>query len=119
MELEAFVNQLREELEMGAMAPGDRLSDFPKAFRLKLDNHLDISLKEKNPGIWMQAPLRTAPDEKLEELYTHLMEANLFGQGTRGSSIGLDTSGEMLELQMELKYELNYRSFTEVIKGTI
>lgn len=116
MELEAFVNQLREELEMEAMSPNDRLSDFPKAFRLELDNHLDISLKEKNPGIWMKAPLRAPPDEKLEELYTHLMEANLFGQGTRGSSIGLDASGEMLELQMELKYELNYRSFRDAVE---
>jgi hypothetical protein len=116
MELEAFVTQLREELEMGAMSPSDRLSDFPKAFRLKLDNHLDISLKEKNPGIWLKAPLRAAPDEKLEELYTHLMEANLFGQGTRGSSLGLDASGDMLELQMELKHELNYRSFRDAIE---
>ena len=116
MELEAFVNQVREELELGPMTSQDRLSENPKTFRFTLDNHLDISLKERNPGVSLKAPLRSKPEVKLEELLTHLMEANLFGQGTRGSLIGLDELGETLELLMDLNYELSYRSFRDALE---
>lgn len=72
---------------------------------------MNVEVKPLDPGIYFYAPLRPCPTVKKEELFIQLMKANLFGQGTMGSTIGLSSVDNLLTLSRGLPYDMDYRSF--------
>lgn len=59
------------------------------------------------------ARVANCPTLKREDLFIYLMRANLLGQGTGGSRIGLDANEKVLTLSLGLPYEMNYKIFKE------
>ncbi|MBU6446012.1 MAG: CesT family type III secretion system chaperone, partial [Verrucomicrobia bacterium] len=59
------------------------------------------------------------PKKKKEELFMYLMRANLLGQGTASSRIGMDPNEKFLTLSLGVPYEMNYQSFREAIEDFV
>jgi hypothetical protein len=89
-----------------------------KAFPLRLGTDL-IAIRDLNPGLALQAQICAIPTKKKEELFIYLMRANLLGQGTGGSRIGMNSEEKFLTLSSGLPYELDYRIFREAIEDFV
>jgi hypothetical protein len=80
---------------------------------------IDITMKELDPGIYFHALVSPIPQENREELLLLLMKANLLGQGTGGSTLGLKEDESSLTLSLTLPYEMNYRGFREAVEDFV
>lgn len=78
-----------------------------------------VYIKDLDPGVGLSAKVCEAPKKKREELFIYLMRANLLGQGTGGSRIGLDGDEKFLTLSLGLPYELNYAAFRETVEDFV
>ena len=58
----------------------------------------------------------TCPLNKREEVFMYLMKANLLGQGTGGSIIGLDRDEKFLTLCLVLPYDMKYKVFKDALE---
>lgn len=85
-------------------------------YLLPLNDSLQISVKSLDPGVFFFSPISPCPEAKREELFILLMKANLFGQGTFGSAIGLEPNQDHLTLSKAMPYEMDYRSFREEVE---
>ncbi|HSW72005.1 MAG TPA: type III secretion system chaperone [Chlamydiales bacterium] len=75
-----------------------------------------VTFIELQPGVLIDAKIEECPKEKREDLFISIMQANMLGQGTGGSSIGLDKDEKYLTLSLALPYEINYRAFKESLE---
>ena len=107
--LERFLDQLCADLEFNAVPSRDETGKFP----LRLNDSLTIFIEPLDPGFYFSARLSTCPSRKLEELFTHLMQANFLGQGTGGACIGLSEDEKFLTLSHHLSYDMNYTDFKQ------
>ncbi|OGN55799.1 MAG: hypothetical protein A3D96_04410 [Chlamydiae bacterium RIFCSPHIGHO2_12_FULL_44_59] len=78
-----------------------------------------VELKDLDPGVALHARIYELPKKKKEELFIHLMRANLLGQGTGNARIGLDKDEKFLTLSLGLPYEMNYQTFKESVEDFI
>lgn len=109
-----YVIQLSQDLEMD---PQSVMTQEEDTFVLPIGSSLKVKIKNLNPGIYLYSRICPCPTEKLEELFIYLMKANLFGQGTFGSVIGLEE--EYLTLSSALPYDMNYRDFKETVEDFV
>lgn len=112
--LEECLIQLIEEL---ALKEG--LSKENTFYVLKLHKELLITFRELDPGCTFFARMGICPLHKREELFIYLMKANLLGQGTGGSVIGLDRDEKFLTLHLILPYELKYKAFKDALEDFV
>lgn len=105
------VIQLSQDLEID---PQSVMTQEEGTFLLPIGDALKIKIKDLNPGVYLFSRICPCPKEKLEEFFIYLMKANLFGQGTFGSVIGLEE--EYLTLSSALPYDMNYRDFKETVE---
>lgn len=82
---------------------------------LPLNESLDLEILNLNPGVYFFSPICDLSKKKMENLLILLCKANLFGQGTRGSVIGLDEKMG-LTLSLALPYDMDYQSFKESLE---
>lgn len=61
----------------------------------------------------------TPPRGKEEELYTQMLLANLFGQGTYGAVISLDDDARHIELSRTIDYDVNFKDFKDILEDFI
>lgn len=78
---------------------------------LPLTPALKIEVQPLDPGIFFFSPISPCPTVKKEDLFIQLMKANLFGQGTMGSTIALKSDENLLTLSLGMPYDMNYRAF--------
>jgi hypothetical protein len=109
--LRDYLVQLCKELDIN---PVPKMNE-EKFYLFKLGKE-SIQIKDLDPGVALHAKICPSPDKKKEELFTHLMRANLLGQGTGGARIGIDTQEKFLTLSLGLPYEMNYQSFKETVE---
>lgn len=69
----------------------------------------NIDIKPLDQGFYIYSPIAKCPTVKKEELFIQLMKANLFGQGTMGSVIGMNDN--LLTLSRGMPYDMDYRAF--------
>ena len=105
--LEQFLQTLSLELS----TPPPR--QLKEGWSLLFVEGIEISFVDLKPGISMKASIISLPSFKKEDLLIYLMRANLLGQGTQGSRIGLDVEEKSLTLAQGLPYEMDYRTFKE------
>lgn len=87
-----------------------------KWYPFKLREDIQIDLKDLDPGVAMLSVMCDVPQKKREDLFIYLMRANLLGQGTGGSRIGMDGQEKSLTLSLGLPYEMNYTAFRESLE---
>ena len=59
------------------------------------------------------------PKGQQELLFTQALLANLCGQGTKGSLLGLNESGTVLTLSHTIDYDINYKEFRDLVEDFI
>lgn len=109
--LEECLTQLVENLALE-----DALSKENKLYILKLHKELIITFRELDHGCTFFATIGACPLNKREEVFIYLMKANLLGQGTGGSVIGLDRDEKFLTLCLSLPYDMKYKVFKDALE---
>jgi len=112
--LAEFIDQICQELEIPPPKPNEE-----KVFTFSLNKEIQVFLKDLDPGVSMQANICPCPPGKREDLFIYLMRANLLGQGTGGSRIGLGGDEKFLTLSLGLPYEMNYQTFKENLEDFV
>lgn len=107
-----YLKELCEDLELSA----DLEKSNAGRSVLPLSKTLRIEVQPLDPGVFLFSPIATCPELKREELYIHLMKANLFGQGTMGATLGLEPEENILTLSREIPYDMKYGPFREAIE---
>jgi hypothetical protein len=105
--------QLSEELSLPV--PKEPSSSYTLLF----SKDISIEFQSVEPYIYMHAHIMALPKEVPEVLLIHLMKANLLGQGTGRSVIGIDQSEKFLTLSTSLPYEVSYGKLKESLEDFI
>jgi hypothetical protein len=88
-------------------------------FVLEIDPDTKLLFEELEVGFSMSAKIAPLPSDKKEDLLMILMNANFIGQGTGGSTISLDSEEKFLTLSAIFTYDMNYKTFTELIEDFV
>lgn len=112
--LEKLIDQLSQELAMEAIIPSE-----DHHYRLPFDNNLEVEAIELEKGFLLKGVIGNRPQQNAESFLLKAMEANLFGIGTRGASIGLNEDGKILTLSLEVDYNSSYKEFKEKLEDFI
>jgi hypothetical protein len=110
--LEQHLQQLTSDLELDPIEPKDQTS----LYHLNLTPEMKISMKELEPGLYLFSQIGPCPTQKKEDSFIYLMKANFLGQGTGGKVIGMDPEEKFLTLSHVIPYDMNYKSFKELIE---
>lgn len=113
--LRQYLELLCSELEI---EPAPKLNE-QKFYPFRFSEDLLVQMRDLEPGVAMHANICLCPETKKEDLFIYLMRANLLGQGTGGSRIGLDANEKFLTLSRGLPYEMNYQLFKESVEDFV
>lgn len=85
-------------------------------FSITIGDEIHILCRQEKEKTFLQSSIEPCPEKGREELFIYLMKANLLGQGTGGSKIGLSEDDKFLTLTRVIPYELNYKELKEEIE---
>lgn len=107
-----FLHKLAKELKLqNPLGTKD-----PKIFCFQLDPKTKIYLQELEEGSYLICPLLPLPPQAHEELFTHLMVANLLGHMTFGSALGLSENSKEVLLCRLIDYSIDYQEFKSIFE---
>lgn len=110
--IEKHLEHLASDLEMESFGQkNDR-----GFFRVTLSKDWVLELQELDPGFLIHSCICPCPLVHRESLFIYLMKANFLGLGTGGAAIGLDKAEKHLTLSRIIPYDVNYKSFKEIIE---
>lgn len=116
MALDRLIAQFEKEMEL----TGSLATEVRGIYALPLDEGVTITIRDLLEGkIGLECPLIDCPKVREEALYTQMLLANLFGQGTRGAVLGLTEDGKTILLTQVIEYELDFRDFQDLIEDFI
>ncbi len=95
------------------------IKDKDKSYSIKINEELEIKIWDLDPGFYFHSHIIECPQEKKEDLFIYLMRANLLGQGTAKSRIGLDKEEKILTLSHHIAYEIKYTEFKEKLEDFV
>jgi len=107
-----YLKKLCEDLELDSNLGKSKEGNF----LLPLGEALQLEIKPLDLGVFFYSPISPCPEVKQEDLFIHLMKANLFGQGTLGSVLGLKEEENLLTLSSVFPYDMEYRAFKEALE---
>ena len=110
--LERLVMQLAEDLNLSPQA----IQETNQYFHIKISDTITISIKSKDPGLFFLAQIGSLSMKKKEDTLSYLMSANFLGQGTGNYVIGIDEEENILTLSHKIPYDINYKTFKEIIE---
>ena len=110
--LAQLIQKLSEELEFEEAPHPEEGS----VYHVPVHAELTVRIQELDPGISFWARIGPCPLDRREELFILLMKANLLGQGTGNSTIGLDENENFLTLSSILPYDMNYKAFKDALE---
>jgi hypothetical protein len=113
--IEKYIEQLKKELEIEESLA----TQVPGIYALPIEEGVTITIGETPQCITYFCPLGPAPQKKEEEVFAKLMLGNLFGQGTRGATLGLNNDANLVILSQEINYNADYKEFKEVLEDFI
>lgn len=104
--LSSFMKQLADDLEMIPCS----VKDNKASFRL---GWISVAIAEEQNHWHFSANIREIPKTSLEKIFAHLLYANLLGQGTGGSVIGIDEKEHYFTLSLSIACTLDYSGFKQ------
>lgn len=111
-----YVNQLGRELDMGEYIS----SPEPDLYKLIFDGGIEVEAYHAGQGPYtFEGIIGPSPDKNAEDVFTKVMEANLFGKGTNGAAIGLDEEGKQFTLSMEIDYNIPYGEWKDMLEDFV
>ena len=103
-----FVIKLLEELEI----PEDEMSQVEGKMVIEVNKGNPITFTEIPPeGFRVFSPIGKCPESRQEELFSHVMLGNLFGEATSGSVISLDDKTDTLQVHLDVPQCVTYAEF--------
>lgn len=114
--LKELVNQLGHELSMKE----DILTLTPDHthYTIPLED-IQVEAIQLEHSYLLKGIIGDCPQVNKEAFLMRIMEANLFGKGTRGAAIGLNEEGNLLTLSLELDYNSSYKDFKDRLEDFI
>ena len=113
--LERLIGKLGQELAIEEMIT----SPEENHYRLPLDEDIEIEAVELEKSYLIKGVIGDRPQQNAEAFLLKVMEANLFGIGTRGAVIGLHEDGKLLTLSLEVDYNSSYKDFKEKLEDFV
>lgn len=113
--LENYIKEIAKELELERPLT----TEVPGVFVFPLNEEIRIFISNTPQGIYFESGFAIDPLSKQEELFTQLLLANLFGQGTRGAIMGISEDGKKVKISKLLFENVDYKSFTEALEDFI
>jgi hypothetical protein len=94
--------------------------DVPGIYTVRLEEGVSFTISSyANNGIVLNTAVAEVSPKAGEEFFAHLLYANLFGQGTKGATIGLNESGNLLTLSHLIEYDVNFKEFRDFVEDFI
>lgn len=115
MTLETLMKELAQEMELDESLAKASAGTFT----IPLEEDLKIKLNTISEGFLLTSQIIACPTTNREAFFTRMLLANLFGQGTRGSVLGTSEEGNLLTLSRIVDYNVDYKSFREIIEDFI
>lgn len=112
--LENLVEQLGSDLNMEK----DISLLGPQQYSLFFDDHT-VEINQLEHAVLLKGNIGACPTNSREQFLMLVMEANLFGKGTRGAVIGLNEEGKGLTLSLEFSPHISYKNFKEKLEDFI
>ena len=113
MSLEKNLESLSKETKVGAIPQKDKNGNYQLNINLKTQ----VSITEIDHNTFFYVKIMPMPEIKNKEaLFIYLMKANLLGQGTGGSVIGIDTLEKHFTLSLSLTENLSYKIFKDYLE---
>ena len=113
--LEKLIAQFTEEFSLeDPLLPGE-----DKRYHLSFEDDVEIDLWAKDDRIRLKSEIGEIPSKQTDTFILKVLEANLFGMGTRDGVIGLAEDGKLLTLSLELEYTIGYKEFKEKLEDFI
>lgn len=109
-----YIKKLCESLEIELPK-----KEKDKSYTFEIAEDIEIKIWDLDPGFYFHSNLIECPAIKKEDLFIYLMRANLLGQGTQGSRIGIDKAEKFLTLSYIIAYEVNYIEFKEKLEDFV
>ena len=113
--LEKLMSQLGKEYAMEEVITENE----EHYFHVPFENGIEIEAVQLKECCLLQGNIGERPEQNAESFLLKVMEANLFGLGTRGAVIGLKENGKELTLSLELDYNISYKDFKERLEDFI
>jgi hypothetical protein len=112
--LEKLMSQLEQDLAMDNLTPSEE-----GRTHLSFDYEINVEAIELEKKIILKGLIGEPPQQNQNAFLLKVMEANLFGIGTRSTVIGLNDEGKLLTLSMELDYNSSFKDFKEKLEDFI
>lgn len=113
--LDKFVQDLTKELEL----EDSLATDVPGVYTLPFEDNLSITMSEQSSNLTLSCVVGPAKKQNEEDFYTRVMLGNLFGQGTKGSILGLSDDANQLLLNQSINYTIDYKEFRDILEDFI
>lgn len=113
--LEKHIQSLIKDLDIRSSLT----TEVPGTYALPLDDGLNVMISEMPQGFMLKSTLAQCPKVNEEMFLTQMMLANLFGQGTKGAILGLNTDGNQLVLTQTIDYPASYKDFRDLLEDFI
>lgn len=112
--LESLITQLELDLKMG------RIESSPDGvYTLPFSDNIEIKVSQTSDYYLFKSHIGPTPKKSTEIFLAKLMEANLFGRGTRNNVLGLTEDENLLTLSGELEYNSTYKQFKEKLEDFV
>jgi hypothetical protein len=114
--LDNFVKQIGQELGI------EKQIASPEAgiFKIPITDEILVEASLTPVGhYFFKGIIGNCPNEHFEDFLLRVMEANLFGKGTYGATIGLTDDEKMLTLSMEVDYNAGYKEWEEKLEDFV
>ncbi|MCB1108284.1 MAG: type III secretion system chaperone [Chlamydiia bacterium] len=85
-----------------------------KSYLIHIQAKAQMTVRELFPGMLFSAFVGPLPEEEKEEAFMHLMQANLLGQSTGRSRLGI--SNKQIVLTLYIPDDVDYRRFKEDVE---
>jgi len=113
--LEKLIHELRQDLSMEEVIP----SPENHRYLLPFEDDITVEAMEINNGYLLKGVIGECPTQHVDPFLLQIMEANLFGLGTRGAAIGLNEEGKLLTLSLGLDDNLSFKDFKEKLEDFV
>ncbi len=113
--LDKLINQLIKELSMEEFVT----SPENQHYILPFEENLEVEAIELDHYFVLKGKISPSPETNVEAFFLKVMEANLFGIGTRGAAIGLNEDGKLLTLSQQLDYNTPFKEFKEKLEDFV
>ena len=113
--LEKLITQLGHELSMEE----EIVLTADRHYLIPFENDIEVEAIELEKSYLLKSIIGNLPKNNIDSFLHSVMEANLFGMGTRNGVIGLDEEGKQLTLSMELDYNNSFKDFHEKLEDFV